>query len=339
MPHLRDLGRLPHDSTSMPKRRRLTQKREDPGAGPRSYEAAWSWYVRGNIVSRHAQRIITQFLAASCSKSTSEDPRQQEEAQVLAENLHVMNSDVSLTRVHNVLSQIVARAHASEKAAADGEANADERLLKFSAQIQTAVRVGSELWGMEKMQWPETALDCRGSMLLRTESATLKRRVSAPMVSARKVKHAYINLRTADVEGWFMRLQTERCCEIDDCVCEVKRKPPNADQLHFLRSVAKRCEEEAADLSRPGAKYGSEPMRCGLFGLPGAGKTECSKLQKRFFEECLGWEAGIQYQCVAPQNTMAALLGGSTCHTWGQVPINPTDALATRSSKKNLWRY
>ena len=209
VPHLRDLGRVPHDLPPMPKRRRLTQKREDPGAEARSYEAAWRWYIRGNIVSRHAQRIITQFLAASCSKSTSEDPRQQEEAQVRGENLHAMNSDVSLTRVHNVLSQIVARAHASEKAAADGEANADERLLKFSAQIQTAVRVGSELWGMEKMQWPETALDCRGSMLLRTESAIVRRRVSAPIVSARKVKHAYINLRTADVEGWFVRLQTD----------------------------------------------------------------------------------------------------------------------------------
>ena len=131
-----------------------------------------------------------------------------------------------------------------------------------------------------------------------------------------------------------MRLQTERCCEMDDCACEVKRKPPNAEQLHFLRSIARRCEEEAADLNRPGAKFGSEPMRCGLFGLPGAGKTECIKLQKRFFEECLGWEAGVQYQCVAPQNTMAALLGGSTCHTWAQVPLNPSDALASRSSKK-----
>ena len=67
-------------------------------------------------------------------------------------------------------------------------------------------------------------------------------------------------------------------------------------------------------------------MRTCLLGIPGAGKTACIKWAKRFFNEALGWESGMQYQCLASQNTMAALIGGQTIHSWGRIPINATDA-------------
>ena len=63
-----------------------------------------------------------------------------------------------------------------------------------------------------------------------------------------------------------------------------------------------------------------------LLGIPGAGKSECIKLMRRFFEECLKWEDGVQFQFLASQNTMAALIGGRTIHTWGVIPVNATDA-------------
>ena len=48
---------------------------------------------------------------------------------------------------------------------------------------------------------------------------------------------------------------------------------------------------------------------------------------QRFFEECLGCTHGVEFQCVAPQSTMAALIGGATLHSWGDVPINQTAAV------------
>ena len=55
------------------KRRRITSKQGDDAMPPqvRSYAAAWSWYVRGNIVSEHAARLIKQFMAACCGKQAS----------------------------------------------------------------------------------------------------------------------------------------------------------------------------------------------------------------------------------------------------------------------------
>ena len=38
------------------------------------------------------------------------------------------------------------------------------------------------------------------------------------------------------------------------------------------------------------------------------------------------WEDGVQFQFLASQNTMAALIGGKTVHTWGTIPVNATDA-------------
>ena len=70
----------------------------------------------------------------------------------------------------------------------------------------------------------------------------------------------------------------------------------------------------------------TEPLRPGLFGLPGAGKSECIRWTRRFFEECLGWTDGVQFQMLAPQHTMAALIGGRTVHGWGKIPINATAA-------------
>ena len=69
-----------------------------------------------------------------------------------------------------------------------------------------------------------------------------------------------------------------------------------------------------------------EPVRDCLLGIPGAGKSTCIKLMRRFFEECLGWENGVQFQFLASQNTMAALIGGQTLHSWGVIPLNATDA-------------
>ena len=110
VPHLRNLGFIPCAQPDSVKRRRLTQKQTGPLSGRRRYEAAWRWYLRGHIVSRHAQRLITQFLAASCGKSKTRDVVEECEAKIVSDGGRVASPDLSLERVHNVISQIAARA-------------------------------------------------------------------------------------------------------------------------------------------------------------------------------------------------------------------------------------
>ena len=72
---------------------------------------------------------------------------------------------------------------------------------------------------------------------------------------------------------------------------------PNREQLLYLQSLRRRCEEEAADLTQWNLATAerptlSEPLRLGCFGIPGAGKSQCLKWTRRFFAECMGWEHG-----------------------------------------------
>ena len=72
----------------------------------------------------------------------------------------------------------------------------------------------------------------------------------------------------------------------------------------------------------------TENNRTCLLGVPGAGKTYCLWLLKDFFESCLKWTHGVQFQFLATQNTMAELICGSTVHSWGCIPVNKAAATA-----------
>ena len=58
---------------------------------------------------------------------------------------------------------------------------------------------------------------------------------------------------------------------------------------------------------------------------------------QRFFEEVMHWEAGVQFQCLVSQNTMAALVGCETVHRWVGIPIcaeRAADKLQAGSKKE-----
>ena len=42
---------------------------------------------------------------------------------------------------------------------------------------------------------------------------------------------------------------------------------------------------------------------------------------------------GVQFQFLASQNTMAALIGGATVHSWSTIPVNAHDAASKMQSK------
>ena len=76
-------------------------------------------------------------------------------------------------------------------------------------------------------------------------------------------------------------------------------------------------------------------MRHMIQGLPGAGKSEVIKWIKELFEIVYGFEHGVHYVCIASQNTMAALIGGFTNHSWGGVPVTHTQLQSWQQSNWN----
>ena len=69
-------------------------------------------------------------------------------------------------------------------------------------------------------------------------------------------------------------------------------------------------------------------------GLPGAGKSRVIHWLRHFFEEVLGWQHGVEYVILASQNTMAALVGGRTFHSWANIAIDKT---ARGNRQRQAW--
>ena len=84
--------------------RRLRSKTPADAAG-RSYAASWRWYVRGHVVTQHARRIITQFLAACCGKSSKGDAHDDADEEEETKERVVPPNALPLARVHGVLER------------------------------------------------------------------------------------------------------------------------------------------------------------------------------------------------------------------------------------------
>ena len=114
VPHLINLNALPSlcatGSSNMRQRYRCKQPDRQPNISqPRSYAMSWRWYVRGNVVSRHAQKVIVQFMAASCGTSkrrAEHDENMEAESSPLA----LPNNNLALERVHGILDRMSAAA-------------------------------------------------------------------------------------------------------------------------------------------------------------------------------------------------------------------------------------
>ena len=142
--------------------------------------------------------------------------------------------------------------------------------------------------------------------------------------------HAYHKWDAAKVEEWW-------------CSLRKSPEPPIKEQELFLKCVEERCLQEERDLRRLALEQNAsihgdkrrkccrhttltEPLLACLFGIPGSGKSTCIRLLRSFFMDAVGWEEGVDFQFLASQNTMAALIGGKTVHHWGSTPVNARTA-------------
>ena len=106
-------------------------------------------------------------------------------------------------------------------------------------------------------------------------------------------------------EEWLAQLRVR--------VDEDGRRIANKEQFLAVEKVVKRCIEEMQYRNGNAPEMG-EPLRWLVHGGPGTGKSHVIKLVKEFFKDVLHHDLGIEYQIVALQAVMAALLGGDTIH-------------------------
>ena len=241
-------------------------------------------------------------------------------------------NELPLARVHAVLDRLSQNTHMSEEAAEESE------LVKQSGVVQDSLVVASKLWERGRAEaWPEEvgsqSLD-RASFMgdfskAENPKAESKKETGRPCKTKKKIKNfktgkAYMKLSPVSIAAWWQKVRQSK-------------EPPTPEHEKFLEAVIARCVQEATEAQERNQESieRSEPLRTCLLGIPGAGKSTCLRLVRDFFETCLGWEMGVHFVYLATQNTMAALIGGFTVHSWGTIPVNSSNAANKINSKAN----
>jgi hypothetical protein len=204
---------------------------------------------------------------------------------------------LSLADVHRLITRVVQTTHDSvdiegERASTSTVAAVELGMIseERGALDVTGQREESEFRASEEADVPDVSLGQRG-----------RREPSASV---------YDCYEQGCADTWFEALrQSEKC--------------PNPEQWAVLEDIRLRCELEASEASTDTINETSlEPTRMMIQGLPGAGKSQVIKWIREFFDQVLGWTHGSEYVCIASMNTMAALIGGFTIHSFGMVPVS-----------------
>ena len=254
-PHVPYLGRLHIVPDGVGRKRKGKQSGDD-----RSYAAAWRWYLRGNILSDHQRRIISAFMALN--SATSSTDRGEDFSDELPKGTP---ESYDTARAASSVHALVKRMSAGT-AGRKGDVSKEDTAEGGRSQ-QTALQLGEELWGLQGSRWQLGDDPLRGVELEDpTANAATGEKVRKPETSGMPVAlrlHPYVGYTAARRRVWFRALQRSE-------------RPPNAEQLHFLESMADRLHSEAAEAAevlKGGA--GSCPVNTAVLAPPGTGKTYC----------------------------------------------------------------
>ena len=292
-----------------PPRRRLHTKRMPE---PATFARGWSWYIRGNIVSKHQQQIIKSFLSINCGKSKTDvelDASLAGDGRNAKQILEYDNHQ-NTAFVRQLLKHMCGKAGAEE--------DKDEG-SEVSRSMNTALQLGANMWGITEETWqlrPQVFLQAKSEASEATAAPGAKKPENQAKRKTRMQLHAYSEYSLAKEKAWFKKLLDPR--QTDEV--------PKPEQERFLRAIAARCRYEARVLkaAAAGKKFEEEfqaPESYALLAPPGTGKTKSITLACQFFQEVLGWTSGVEFQCVASQNRMAGRINGATLHSWGEVAL------------------
>ena len=122
-----------------------------------------------------------------------------------------------------------------------------------------------------------------------------------------------------------------------------REEKPTDQQLEILQTIVDRIETEAAveqSWARPSCST-STPLFDMAHGQPGCGKSRLIAWIREAFEEVLGWQHGVQFVCLAFQNTMvgARAAGPLRVCAYQHPPINMQDSVSLHKKRTRRTQY
>ena len=260
----------------------------------------------------------TQIPMAVCAQGRNHDKEDEEGAEKAQQVEEMPLGTVTVDRVHEIIDRNLSAQNTDD---IDGLSN----------RLAATVKLGKSLWS--QVEPHEVSSTAPRNIPQPSKEDVARQDEVQPQGRQRETKEPTIKVdfshleNGAAFEAWMLKLRT--CVWVCVCVCE----PPYREQENILRSVYGRIlvEERERHFGRVNSSE-EEPMRALIHGFPGAGKSKVIHWLRDLFENVFGWKHREEFVCLAPLNTMAALIQGYTVHSWGEVPINREKA-GQQSSK------
>ena len=302
-----------------------------------NWQNAWDEYVRGNVVSITAAQLIRSFLLNTMTSSGKADDDAQSDADAAEDESELPPLKLPCQRFRELLRPADAgEGHGTkiQKAARQGG-----RGLEY----QHSHRVGEQLWKTEPVDAGASDRADPGNMFENSYQDHL-----AALTETKKDRDAHdapFDHERDAAASFNPPGGSER--NLDNTMMSIMEssKKPNQKQEEFLRHFVGRLKFEwlekqqgnvndSSELSGSRSSSTKEPLLDLVHGFPGTGKSAVIGWMRQLMEDGLGWEHGVQFVCLAFQNSMAAQINGHTVHHWSGIPVQSDSGSSTGDKHK-----
>ena len=354
VPSLRELG-LPvckrseqHSSLKTTGPKNANSHRELPSIEQSSHLASLDWnsswdeYVRGNIVSKYARKLIQSFLLKTVAATGHTCDDDESEAENAYDDPDIMPLRLPPSALEKFLNPLLI-----ENTQDRDEQQRDDLLKETSSKnvlrktlqrkLKDADYHRSMLLGMNLWQTPKSDFSAN----TRSQPGHMFAESFEDHIAALKAKDHQVLRSDAPFEEkrhtaafWF---EGNKAKTLDDAFEMILQdeEGPNQEQKAFLVHFIKRLKIEVLEMQRNTVNTSEhEPLLDLIHGFPGTGKSRLIMWMRQLLEKGLGWEHGVHYVCLAFQNAMAASINGYTVHHWSGIPTRSDDGKSTGDRHK-----
>ena len=306
------------------------------------WTSSWSEYVRGNVVSASAAKLIQSFLLNTLGSSGKAADDLASEADDTEDEVDLPPMKVSREKFQDLLRS--ERTAGAEPVEAEEAAKVALRPVSKS-KLKAARNRSTRNQGYQKSQRI-------GEVVWKTAPCAVDASDRGNPGNMHEFDYQdHLDALTAEAkqEDKFEDPFNEKRCQsamynpsknekhIDDVLNSIRAgaKKPNDEQQAFLNDFAERLKAERREqVSNTINKGSGEPLLDLIHGFPGTGKSAVIAWMREIMEEGLGWEHGVQFVCLAFQNAMAAHINGFTVHHWSGIPARNEEGSGTGDKHK-----
>ena len=297
------------------RKRRISQKSQpkpsteaSSSTDQTSCRTAWKDYL--TRIPPTSEKQIKNFILACMAEGRNYDD---DETGNSTNKMDGVTCDIDVTEVHKMLASSV-----EELSADQTEQQATTRapkpdLSQSFARVKRATQAAGILIAMQQ----KNTKDNQKRKLQHRAIAHARQKVEPELADSKGMDGRLEERKTEyDIYKSNWKLSYE---EWKQKICAAQKQPYDA-QWQVLNTVHQRCVLEHQKQLKHDVEIPEDlPLLRLVHGLPGSGKTQLMKWLRSYFETVWQWALGDEFAFVAPLNSMAANIDGSTIHSWGEI--------------------